>query len=77
MRFIYKFDRYEEYDDIAPCKYCGSRPYRSVAGIECRKCGYAVSWHGQTIAEGIAEWNADPEEGIERAEEDCDVAIEA
>lgn len=74
MRFIYTFDHADEYEDIAPCKFCGSRPYNSIAGISCKSCGYAVERFGRTNRQVVDEWNADPTEGT-RAGFACDVKV--
>lgn len=77
VAFVYDFDEQGEYDDIAPCKYCGSRPYRSIAGIMCKNCGYEVSWAGRTGRQLNDEWNADPDDGTPRADPTCAVEVAA
>jgi ribosomal protein L37E len=72
--FVYGFDEYGEYEDIAPCKYCGGEPYNSMSGISCRNCGYTVERHGRTNDEVLDMWNADPDDG-ERAPYSCDVEV--
>lgn len=74
MKFIYTFDHVDEYEDVAPCKFCGSRPYSNIAGISCRTCGYEVGRFGRTNEQVVDEWNADPTDG-KRAVPTCDVEI--
>lgn len=57
-RYRYDFDHADEYEEIAPCKRCGGRPYKSLAGISCRRCGYEVSAFGRTHAQMVEEWNS-------------------
>lgn len=73
-KYVYTFEHADEYEEIAPCKICGSRPYSSIAGIFCKVCGYEVGRFGRTSGQVVAEWNAVPDEG-ERAPVACDVAI--
>lgn len=66
--FVYPFDNTRAYEDVAPCKECGSWPYRTAFGIRCMRCGYEAA-----TAE---KWNADPE-GHERASIACVVEVRA
>ena len=75
-KYRYGFDHYGEYEDIAPCKFCGCRPYANLSGISCRSCGYGVSRAGRKSEEIVAEWNADPEDGAPRARPVCDVRVD-
>lgn len=56
-KYHYDFDHADEYEDVAPCKVCGGRPYRNIAGISCKRCGYNVSIFGKTPRQMISEWN--------------------
>lgn len=75
-RYIYGFDHAEEYEEIAPCKFCGGRPYANIAGISCGDCGYEVSRAGRTNGEVVTEWNSTPADGSPRARFACDVHVE-
>lgn len=74
-RYIYSFDHADEYEDIAPCKFCGSRPYSNMAGISCHACGYEVARFGMTNEQVVVEWNANPTDGTERAEPVCAITV--
>lgn len=73
-RYVYEFDHADEYGSIAPCKFCGGRPYSNIAGISCRACGYEVGRSGKTNGQVVDEWNADPTDG-ERVRFACEVAV--
>ena len=73
-RYIYEFDHADEYEDIAPCKFCGARPYANIAGIFCKECGYSVERVGKTNGQVTEEWNAARTDG-KRAEFACAVSV--